>query len=254
VQDDYETLAGYNVYRSTQENGMYQRINQSIILPETDPDTPNTFKDTNVVPGQVYYYNFTVVLTDFTESDTSGKIAVRALDTMAPNIHHTPVFHGFSNQNIIINATVTDNVGIDSVKLHYRTVGESTWKTTNMTRFNDRYSGIISANFIDLEGVEYYIEAFDGINTTTRGSAEQPFVIGIQAPIDQGSRGDVNGDGTINMVDALLVLRRINGQANLTPEQFTRADLNANGTLELAEVLSILRYASGLDGTLVIPE
>ena len=254
VQDDYETLAGYNVYRSTQENGMYQRINQSIILPETDPDKPNTFKDTNVVPGQVYYYNFTVVLTDFTESDTSGKIAVRALDTMAPNIHHTPVFHGFSNQNIIINATVTDNVGIDSVKLHYRIVDQSTWKTINMTRFNDRYSGIISANFIDLAGVEYYIEAFDGINTTTRGSAEQPFVIGIQAPIDQGSRGDVNGDGTINMVDALLVLRRINGQANLTPEQFTRADLNANGTLELAEVLSILRYASGLDGTLVIPE
>jgi hypothetical protein len=248
-QDDYETIAGYNVYRSTQENGMYQRINQNII-----PFDVTTFKDTNVVPGQVYYYNFTVVLTDFTESDTSGKIAVRAFDTMAPNVHHTPVFHGFSNQNIIINATVTDNVGIEWVRLHVRSVGEDTWRTSTMTRFNDRYSSVISANFIDLVGVEYYIEAFDGTNTTLRGSSSNPFVIQIQAPVDQGSRGDVNGDGTINMVDALLVLRAINGQTNLTAEQFTRADLNGNGTLELSEVLSILRFASGLDGILVIPE
>ena len=123
-----------------------------------------------------------------------------------------------------------------------------------MTRFNDRYSSVISANFIDLVGVEYYIEAFDGTNTTLRGSSSNPFVIQIQAPVDQGSRGDVNGDGTINMVDALLVLRAINGQTNLTAEQFTRADLNGNGTLELSEVLSILRFASGLDGILVIPE
>ena len=123
-----------------------------------------------------------------------------------------------------------------------------------MTRFNDRYSGIISANFIDLAGVEYYIEASDGINITKRGTADNPFTISIQAPIDQGSRGDVNGDGSINMVDALLVLRAINNQANLTPEQFSRADLNGNGILELTEVLSILRFASGLDGVLVIPE
>lgn len=83
AQDDFDTLAGYNVYRCDREDGQYAKLNTSVI-----PLGVKTFTDTNVTPGQMYYYNFTVVKTDLSESEPSGKISVRAKDTMAPNIYH----------------------------------------------------------------------------------------------------------------------------------------------------------------------
>lgn len=78
MQDDFNTLMGYNVYRSDSEDGYYQRIND-IVIPA---DTKEFFDDT-VEPGVVYYYNFTVVKTDLSESTPSGKITIQAQDTSA---------------------------------------------------------------------------------------------------------------------------------------------------------------------------
>lgn len=247
AQDDFDTLAGYNVYRCDREDGQYAKLNTSVI-----PADVKTFTDTNVTPGQMYYYNFTVVKTDLSESDTSGKISVRAKDTMAPNIYHDGLYSAFTGGKLIISATANDNLQIDKVELFYRVTGAESWRAVTMTAVNDRYSAVIPSSDVTTAGLEYYIRAFDGVNYAYKGTAEQPYVIAVSEAVDRSALGDVNGDGQINVLDALMVLQAINDRLNLDAEQFARADLNGNKTLEAVEVLTILQYANGIIGSLTL--
>lgn len=245
MQDDFDTLAGYNVYRSDAENGQFAKLNSSVI-----PAESKTFTDTNVTPGQMYYYNFTVVKTDLSESDTSGKVAVRAKDNMAPSIYHNGVYSAFTGSKLVISATVKDNVQIDKVELFYRVSGTDEWRSAEMTASQgNKFSAVIGANYITTAGLEYYIRAFDGVNYAYKGSAAQPFAVAVSEAVDSRALGDVNGDGRINVLDALMVLKAINNRLNLDAEQFARADLNGNGQLEAVEVLVILQYANGIIGS-----
>lgn len=247
AQDDFDTLAGYNVYRCDREDGQYVKLNTSVI-----PLGVKTFTDTNVTPGQMYYYNFTVVKTDLSESDTSGKISVRAKDTMAPNIYHDGVYSAFTGGKLIISATANDNLQIDKVELFYRVTGTESWRAVTMTAVNDRYSAVIPSSDVTTAGLEYYIRAFDGVNYAYKGTAGQPYAITVSEAVDRSALGDVNGDGQINVLDALMVLQAINDRLNLDAEQFARADLNGNKTLEAVEVLTILQYANGIIGSLTL--
>ena len=59
-------------------------------------------------------------------------------------------------------------------------------------------------------------------------------------------RGDVNGDGTIDATDALMVLRYALHLAELTPEQLDRADFIINDLVDANDALAILRAALNL--------
>jgi hypothetical protein len=246
MQDDFDILMGYNVYRSEREDGYYQRLNKSVI-----PYDQKEFFDDTVEPGKVYYYNFTVVKTDLAESEPSGKISLMSMDTMAPNIYHSPVYTAYTGSNLIISATVTDNLGLREVKLYYRTVGESEWKSATMSVLNSRYTCLIPAEYITFAGIEYYIVAYDGINYTHKGTKDTPYLVSVQAAVDSSSLGDVDGDGIITNKDALMILQAANDLLNLTEEQFMRADINGDMELSAAEALRILHYISGKVTTIV---
>jgi len=252
VQDDFETIAGYNIYRSETENGTYTRVNTSII-----PYDINTLSDYDVEPGQIYYYYFTVVLTDFDpntgafkESDPSGMISLRALDTLKPNIYHDPIYQAYAERNILINATIVDNVNVTEAYVYFRTVGETAYRKVTMTNLNNRYSGIISAMYVSTLGIEYYIEASDGVSLQTYGTSTDPVLVTITTLVDQDAKGDVNADGKIDVVDALMILRAINNFIVLDANQFLRADLNGDSQLSAVEALKILQYAIGKTTTL----
>ena len=209
-----------------------------------------TWFDDTVEPGVVYYYNFTVVQTDMSESEPSGKIVIMSKDTMAPNIYHSPVANAFTGSNLILTATITDNLNIAYANLYYRIAGTDEWVIVRMNKLNDKYSAIIPAADLTAEGLEYYIEASDGVSSTFKGSAAQPFTVAVQESIGADALGDVNGDGVINNLDALMLLYAINDKCNLTAEQFARADLNGDGRLSAAEALRILQYVNGVVGSL----
>lgn len=244
MQDDFDTLAGYNVYRSEQEDGFYQRLNDYVI-----PVGTNEFFDDTVEPGKLYYYNFTVVQTDLSESSPSGKISVMSLDTMAPDIYHSPVRTAYTGSNLVVSATITDNLQITEAVLWYRTVGGE-WKSTVMSAHNSRYSGIIPAEDISLDGLEYYIAAFDGLSYTYEGTAESPFSVIVKQAVDKNSLGDVDGDGAITTKDALMLLQAANDLLNLKDDEFLRADINGDKVLSAAEALRILQYVSGKVSTI----
>ena len=247
-QDDFDTLMGYNVYRSTSEDGYYQRLNSTVI----PADQMNFFDDT-VEPGVVYYYNFTVVKTDLSESEPSGKITIMSMDTMQPDIYHSPIKDAYINTNLVIYASITDNLHIVSAKLYFRTIGQEQWQVVNMSAINDRYSALITAQHVTADGLEYYIEAFDGVTYTYKGTAENPYVVETRVPVTAEQMGDVDGDGQITNLDALLLLYAINDKYNMNAGEFERADLNGDGVLTTAEALMILRYVSGEIDSLQMP-
>ena len=246
MQDDFDTLLGYNVYRSDKEDGLYVRLNDYVLA----ADEKEFFDDT-VEPGKVYYYNFTVVKTDLSESTPSGKIVIRAMDTMAPNIYHSPVRTAYTGVNLLVSATITDNLQITNARLYYRAVGATEWKSTAMNALNSKYTGVITAEYLDIAGMEYYIEAFDGISYTYKGDAQNPYFITVKLSVDANSLGDVDGDGVITVKDAQMLLMAKNDLLNLTEEQFLRADINGDGELSAVEAMRILDYVSGKITTIV---
>jgi len=240
AQDDYDTLLGYNIYRSTEKDGNYVKLNPAILLP-----SDSTFLDENAEPGKTYWYTYTVVLTDFSESNPAGKVVATAMDTLAPNMYHTPVNQGYMNNNLVISCTASDNVAISTVTLYYRAVGTAEWKSLNMAKQSDKYSATVFGSDLTLDGIEYYIVASDGRNTINKGTAETPYTVVIKDASAISRKGDVDGDGTVTTKDALMLMQAINEERILTDDQFKRADLNSDGVLSSMEALRILQYING---------
>ena len=244
-QDDYDTLMGYNIYRADSKDGNYVRINPSVLL-----SSDSSFLDDNAEPGKTYWYTFTVVLSDFSESTPAGKVYCTAIDTIEPTIYHTPVNQGYAENNLVISCTASDNMAIASVTLYYRTVGNDTWKSLAMSKVNDKYSATVFGSELTLDGIEYYIVASDGVNTVSKGTADAPYTVVIKDASSISRIGDVDGSGSVTTKDALMLMQCLNGDLILSDDEFKRADLNGDGTLSSAEALRILQYVNGKVTTL----
>jgi len=65
-------------------------------------------------------------------------------------------------------------------------------------------------------------------------------------PSDREMTGDVNGDGTVNTVDARLILQFIVGKNPLPDsDAFVRADVNGDGIVNTIDARLILQYIVG---------
>ena len=58
-------------------------------------------------------------------------------------------------------------------------------------------------------------------------------------------KGDVDNDGKINMLDAMLSLKAVSDAITLDEEAITRGDVNNDGKVSLADVRTILKHISG---------
>ncbi len=58
--------------------------------------------------------------------------------------------------------------------------------------------------------------------------------------------GDVNGDGSVTAVDAMMVLQHVAGSRTLTAEQQKKADANKDGQLGAVDARKILQMVAGL--------
>lgn len=87
-------------------------------------------------------------------------------------------------------------------------------------------------------------------DTTANGVRTVTFsCFGLTASISCGSAlpaGDVNGDGVVDISDALLAMRYAMGIANLTADQLGRANVNGDNSVDISDALIIMRLAMGL--------
>ncbi|MBR3298852.1 MAG: dockerin type I repeat-containing protein [Clostridia bacterium] len=67
--------------------------------------------------------------------------------------------------------------------------------------------------------------------------------IELAAAIIGGTKGDVNADGSIDMTDALIVMRTALDRSELGAYAGYCADMNNNGTADIQDALSIMRKA-----------
>ncbi len=69
-------------------------------------------------------------------------------------------------------------------------------------------------------------------------------------PLDAGPEavlyGDLNGDGTVDVTDAALLIRCCNGQITLDETQLAASDLNGDGEVTLADAALLVQYCNGI--------
>ena len=65
------------------------------------------------------------------------------------------------------------------------------------------------------------------------------------APTGTLNLGDVNGNGTVDIIDALLAAQYYVG-LNPSPFEAAKADVNCNGTIDIVDALLIAQYYVGL--------
>lgn len=110
-----------------------------------------------------------------TESDFSNVATATPVDTIAPVISHTPVVAAAPGQALTLVADVTDNVGVQNVTLFHRKTGTSTYSSRAMVKDHGPplhcHAGRVAAV---APGVDYYIEASDGISVVRNGRPEAP--------------------------------------------------------------------------------
>ncbi|MFA9397757.1 MAG: CehA/McbA family metallohydrolase [Clostridiaceae bacterium] len=130
-------------------------------------------------------------------------ISLATPDTEKPIIVHTPAASGNTAEDLSISATITDNRSVTTADLYYRTIGALTYNKISMTNEDSTYTAVIPKEDLTIDGIEYYIEATDSVNTVTAPEdTTSPYSVtilnvDITAPTVtdlQPSQGFVTGD------------------------------------------------------------
>ena len=58
-------------------------------------------------------------------------------------------------------------------------------------------------------------------------------------------RGDIDGDGDLDMTDASLVMQYVNG-SEMTEKQIAASDVDGDGDVDMTDVSLILQYVNGM--------
>lgn len=178
TQDEYDTMAGFNIYRSeTGEEGSFKKINSSILSSEE-----KEYEDKKVEAGKKYYYYFTVVDTAMSESRPSNITTNASVDDKPPVIKHTPLKSIINGVGATVTVTVKDNIGVQGVTLLYRMEGEENYKSVAMNNTTGiNYTAHIDAEDMNVGNLQYYIEATDGTNYAYSGSIGEPNIVPVES-------------------------------------------------------------------------
>jgi hypothetical protein len=175
-QDDFDLLAGYNLYRATSATGPWDKLNTTLIPPGSE-----TYIDLAVSPAVPMYYKFSVLSTNFEESDFSNVAMAAAIDTIAPTITHVPVTTAAPARGLRITTTASDNLGISSVRVYYRALGGGgIYTSLAMANLSgDQWTGTIPGSWVTEPGLEYYLVATDGISEAFSGTPVLPHQVAV---------------------------------------------------------------------------
>ena len=110
-----------------------------------------------------------------------------------------------------------------------------TWRSSNPDVAEVSVSGTVTVN-----------KSGETIVTSTTGDGKLQASCTITVEDDDILYGDVTGEGTISVSDAIMVLRHVVGIANIPEESKILADVNDDNKIDVSDAIIILRYIVGL--------
>jgi hypothetical protein len=124
----------------------------------------------------------------------SDQLSLPTGDLVAPQVQHDPISEPLNSESILrIKATVTDNVGVNTVLLFYRHAGDSQYQRKPMLREakgSDLFSVTLGHKDLAAPGIEYYIQATDTSgNSVLYGYSFEPIKLSVVS--DSGFTADV---------------------------------------------------------------
>ena len=122
---------------------------------------------------------------------------IEIFDSSAPIIKHTPIMTTQeAGLAVTITATVTDDVQVMDVAIHYRQAGQESFKIAPMieTATKSLYSGTIPANQVAPTGIEYYIKAMDNSGNMTTYPAINPDKVPLSFRVADTLPPEINYD------------------------------------------------------------
>lgn len=83
--------------------------------------------------------------------------------------------------------------------------------------------------------------------TVTAGSgAKRTYTLNVtRAKAKKYKKGDVNGDGVVDVVDSLRIMNYASGKSSFSDDELSRADVDGSGTVDVRDALRIMQYVSG---------
>lgn len=160
------------------------------------------------------------------------------------NLHDTPDLLQFSNAQLTARSagfelSATEFGNYVQLMLYHSSGGTiSTGKGPIMTLFYNVSSAATAGTVIQLE--------LKDVTVLDNDSIERQLSLqdGIFSVI--GLKGDVNNDGSRNILDLLLIIAFINQQQVPTPEQQWAADCNDDGAINILDIIQLINWINGL--------
>ena len=187
-------------------------------------------------------------------------------------------YYGVTSTELMDNSTNLDNaIGLINTDFERRTVlgyykdGENELKKNiyYYPREDDAsYNSIINPNGANNQSISEYLK-----NAEASGSGSQIYRIAqiyytalgrerysmyrvmnkledVQEdligniPNIQYGKGDINGDGTINLNDLMMLLNHISGKNTLSGNELNKADINGDGLVDMTDLTILQKYVS----------
>ena len=114
-----------------------------------------------VAPIDVGSATITITAYDNKGGSELANLNVTIIENQPPQISHSPLSLESADQEFIIAANITDDLGIASAELNYRRGGDNSFTELSMSESTGSFQAKIPASAVTSRGVEYYIKAED---------------------------------------------------------------------------------------------
>ena len=171
---------------------------------------------------------------ELTELDVSANTE---LEILSCSENHLTELDLSNNPRIDIDTISTDGYGFIGVSTKLDENSESYCCIEAASVPGNSFCGWYAVDGTLLStNIEINRNDFDGVNDfVARFTASTP-----------GGIGDVDGDGSVRVSDAVLIMRYALGLIEFTPEQILCGDVDGDGFVKVADAVMVIRIALGL--------
>ena len=146
------------------------------------------------------------------------------------------------------NYIPVENVSLNNTSIDLKRIGETRQLIANIMPENatnkkvsweSSNSDVVSVN--DSGKITAVDEGEAKITVTVDGKSA---ICNVTVKEDTVTKGDVNGDGQINLIDLMLGLNHLSMKKLLTGDSFEATDIDGDGNISLTDLMRILNYVS----------